>query len=82
MEGRKKKKGSVPGKRQKLTKRTLELLSQKLDEFYFSMNNPSYKGVRLSLIDIGMMFEIGKSLMSKLYAEWEEDPTFFQRINR
>jgi len=81
-EGRRK--GSKNGKqrRRRLTKKTLELLSKKFDEYYAYENNAEYRGPRMSIREVGQLFDMGNSTIHKLYTEWMEDPSFYERINR
>ena len=70
-------------KRQKVvSKRTLELLAKKFDEYYAYENNFEYKGPKISILEIGQLFDIGSNTIQKLYAEWMDDPTFYDRLIR
>lgn len=65
-----------------VSKRTLELLAKKFDEYYAYENNMEYKGPRISLREIGQIFDIGANTIHKLYTEWMDDPTFYDRVIR
>jgi hypothetical protein len=68
-------------RRQKVvSKRTLELLAKKFDEFYAYEQNPDYKGPKISLREIGQIFDIGANTIHKLYMEWMDEPSFYDRI--
>ena len=70
-------------KRQKVvSKRTLELLAKKFDEYYAYENNFEYKGPKISILEIGQIFDIGSNTIHKLYTEWMDDPTFYDRLIR
>jgi hypothetical protein len=53
-----------------LTKRTLELLAKKFDEFYQHEINRDVTGPKISIREIGQLFDMGNSTIHKLYAEW------------
>jgi len=36
----------------------------------------------MSIREIGHLFDMGNSTIHKLYTEWMEDPSFYERINR
>lgn len=36
----------------------------------------------MSIREIGQLFDMGNSTIHKLYTEWMEDPSFYERINR
>ena len=57
-------------KRRTLTKTTFELLAKKFDDYYSSERNPTFQGPRLGLKDIGLLFDIGYSTITRLYSEW------------
>lgn len=68
-------------KRHKIvSKRTLELLSKKFDEYYAYEQNPDYRGPKMTLREIGQIFDIGPNTIHKLYTEWMDDSTFYERI--
>lgn len=68
--GRKRGKGANSKRRRRLTKKTLELLSKKFDEYYAGENNVDYKGPRMTIREIGQLFDMGNSTIHKLYTEW------------
>lgn len=81
-DGKRRLKGFGKGRRKRLTKRTLELLAKKFDEFYAYENNYDFKGPKINIREIGQLFDMGNSTIHKLYTEWMEDPSFYERINR
>jgi hypothetical protein len=54
-------------RRKRLTKKTLELLAKKFDEFYACENNSDLKGPKMSIREIGQLFDMGNSTIHKLY---------------
>lgn len=82
IDGKKKRSSSKKGNRRKLTNKTLEMLCRKFDNLHASENNLEFKGPKLTLGEVGLLFDIGKSTIHKLYSEWQEDPSFSERINR
>lgn len=55
-------------KKQKvISKKTLDLISKKFDEYYAYESNFNYKGPKISLREIGQTFDIGANSVHKLY---------------
>ena len=68
-------------KRKKVvSKRTLQLLAKHFDSYYAYEHNINYKGPKVSLRQIGQNFDIGANTIHKLYMEWMDDPSFYDRI--
>ena len=40
------------------------------DEYYAGENNVDYKGPRMTIREIGQLFDMGNSTIHKLYTEW------------
>lgn len=66
--------------KKRFSKKQLELVSRKFSDYYaYETNN---LGEQIKLRDIGIMFELGHATIHKLYAEWMDDPYFYERIKR
>ncbi len=63
--------------KKRFSKKQLELVSRKFQEYYAYETNKQYKGERITLRQIGQMFELGHATIHKLYAEWMDDPYFY-----
>lgn len=59
--------GQGKHRRRRLTKKILELLAKKFDEYYAFESNRDYKGPRMTIKDIGQLFDMGNSTTHKLY---------------
>lgn len=60
----------------------MELVSRKFSDYYAYETNREYTGDKISLRQIAHMFELGHATIHKLYAEWMDDPYFYERIKR
>lgn len=68
--------------KKRFSKKQLELVSRKFADYYAYETNPDCKGNKIKLRDIGQMFDLGHATVHKLYAEWMDDPYFYERIKR
>lgn len=58
------------------------MLKKKFDEYYAQESNYNEKGTKISIREIGQIFNMNYSTITKLYAEWMEDSSFSDRFNR
>jgi hypothetical protein len=57
-------------------------VSRKFSDYYSYETKRGDDLPKVNLRQIGAMFDLGHATIHKLYAEWMDDPYFYERIKR
>lgn len=68
--------------KKRFSKKQLELVSRKFSDYYSYETKKEFTGEKVSLRTINQAFQLGHATIHKLYAEWLDDPYFYERIKR